>query len=289
MRQLHDVRDRLLRNAAVRENDTLLDVGCGDGLIALGALDHVGERGRVIFSDVSPALLAHCREAIEARGDSGRCAFVEAGAEDLGAIPSASVDVVTTRSVLIYVRDKAAALREFHRVLRPGGRFSLFEPINKHFALGPDGKPFQYDGVDARGVHRLWGMDIDAVRQLAERVRPAFAGARAKFATAEDFDEHDLVRWARDAGFARVTLDFRLTFIDARELPAMPRDWEAFANAAPNPYAPSPAEAIRTTLGEGDDARQLIAHLRREFERPQPRPLQSAEAYLSGAKGTHDA
>ena len=46
-----------------------------------------------------------------------------------------SVDVVTTRSVLIYVKDKAAALREFYRVLKPGGRVSLFEPINVLMSL----------------------------------------------------------------------------------------------------------------------------------------------------------
>jgi SAM-dependent methyltransferase len=43
---------------------------------------------------------------------------------------------VTTRSVLIYVQHKDAAFREFHRVLRPGGRVSIFEPINNYFPVG---------------------------------------------------------------------------------------------------------------------------------------------------------
>jgi ubiquinone/menaquinone biosynthesis C-methylase UbiE len=51
-------------------------------------------------------------------------------ADSLTEIADRSVDVITTRSVLIYVKDKAAALREFYRVLRSGGRISLFEPIN---------------------------------------------------------------------------------------------------------------------------------------------------------------
>ncbi|WP_348240817.1 methyltransferase domain-containing protein, partial [Salmonella enterica] len=56
------------------------------------------------------------------------------GAETLEGIADSSVDVVTTRSVLIYVDDKAAAFAAFHRVLKPGGRVSLFEPINRRYA-----------------------------------------------------------------------------------------------------------------------------------------------------------
>jgi ubiquinone/menaquinone biosynthesis C-methylase UbiE len=55
--------------------------------------------------------------------------------------PSASVDVVTTRSVLIYVKDRARAFAEFARVLRPGGRTSLYEPINRFVEHEFGGEP----------------------------------------------------------------------------------------------------------------------------------------------------
>jgi arsenite methyltransferase len=71
-----------------------------------------------------------CRETAEAMGVSERCSFVRASAEDLTGIADASVDVVTTRSVLIFVADKDRAFGEFFRVLTPGGRASLHEPIN---------------------------------------------------------------------------------------------------------------------------------------------------------------
>ena len=71
--------------------------------------------------------------------------FVRAAAEDLSTIADASADVVTTRSVLIYVDDKAAAFRAFHRVLKPGGRLSIFEPINNYFPVSPD----EFWGFDA--------------------------------------------------------------------------------------------------------------------------------------------
>src|SRR5207244_6902809 len=71
------VRDRVLANAAVSEGQTLLDVGCGDGLIGFGALELVGATGQVIFSDVSPELLADCRDRARDLGALDRCRFVE--------------------------------------------------------------------------------------------------------------------------------------------------------------------------------------------------------------------
>ena len=100
------VRDRVLDRAELREGETLLDVGCGDGLIAFGALERGA--GRVIFSDVSDDLLDVCRRLA---GGDARCEFVSAAAEDLGAIDDGSVDVVTTRSVIIYVAAEAARVR----------------------------------------------------------------------------------------------------------------------------------------------------------------------------------
>src|ERR1700728_704085 len=144
---LYPVRDTVLDKAKLQPGDTLLDVGAGDGLIAFGALERLGPSGRVIFSDISQDLLDHCRAAATAEGLLDRSRFLLASADSLAGVADASVDVVTTRSVLIYVKDKAAALREFYRVLRPGGRASLFEPVNRlHVAPG------RFDGYDIRPV-----------------------------------------------------------------------------------------------------------------------------------------
>jgi len=110
---LYPIRDTMLDKAKLRPGDTVLDVGAGDGLIAFGALERLGPSGQVIFSDISQDLLDHCRAAAAAEGLLDRCRFVLASADSLTDMADASVDVVTTRSVLIYVKDKAAALREF--------------------------------------------------------------------------------------------------------------------------------------------------------------------------------
>ena len=118
----------------------LLDVGAGDGLIAFGALDKLSPSGRVILADISRPMLDHAREAAEKMAVSDRCEFIEASAENVSAIASESIDVVTTRSVLIFVQDKLRALKEFYRVLKPGGRTALFETVNERdpqkFGLG---------------------------------------------------------------------------------------------------------------------------------------------------------
>ena len=55
------IRDDVVRHADIGDGDTVLDVGCGEGLIAFAAVERVGPGGSVIFSDVSEGLLDHCR------------------------------------------------------------------------------------------------------------------------------------------------------------------------------------------------------------------------------------
>lgn len=130
---LYPVRDTVLEKAQLRPGDTLLDVGADDVLIAFGALERLGPSGRVIFSDISQDLLDHCRKAADAEGLLGRCRFVQAAADDLTGVTDASVDVLTTRSVLIYVKDKAAALQEFSR--RTASSLAIFHRTDWFAAL----------------------------------------------------------------------------------------------------------------------------------------------------------
>lgn len=106
---LEEIRDKVLQNAKIVEGNTVLDIGTGDGLIAFGALDKVGKQGKVIFSDISQDLLDHCRSLSEEIGVIDHCQFLDASADNLARCGDASVDVVTTRSVLIYIEEKQSA------------------------------------------------------------------------------------------------------------------------------------------------------------------------------------
>ena len=58
---LYRYRDEVLRRAAIRTGDVVLDVGCGDGLIGFAAADLVGASGHVVLSDISADLLEVCQ------------------------------------------------------------------------------------------------------------------------------------------------------------------------------------------------------------------------------------
>jgi arsenite methyltransferase len=233
--ELVPVRDEVLDRAALRPGDTLLDVGTGDGLIAFGALDRLDPAGRVIFSDVSADLLDHCRAVAASAGQLDRCAFVRAAADRLAAIEDASVDVVTTRSVLIYVADKAAAFAEFRRVLRPGGRISLFEPINVL--------------MNDCGPARFFGYDAGPVAALAAKVDARFADIQpADTDPMLDFDDRDLVRLAEQAGFEEVNLDLRVTVTSWRS----PAPWDRFLRSAPNPKVPPVGDVLAQALSPAE-------------------------------------
>ncbi len=244
MRFLAPVRERLLDNAQLREGDVVLDVGCGDGLIAFGALDRVGDTGRVIFLDVSEELLERARTLAEQAGVAERCEFVHAAAPDLRMLTDSSVDAVTTRSVLIYVPDKQRAFDEFHRALRPGGRVSAYEPINS-YAYPEPGNLFL-------------GYDVTPVRRLADRVKRVYEAIDVPERNAmQDFDERDLVRFAETAGFpeVRVELELQVKPLAGRD------DWDATENRSGNPFVPTPREAIEQALSP-QEAERFRAYLR---------------------------
>ena len=129
------IRDRVLDGAHVSSGMTLVDVGSGDGLVAFGAFERIGPTLRAVLVDVSQPLLAHAEQRAVELGVRDACTFVQTSAELLEGVANASADVVTTRAVLAYVADKEAAVRSFHRVLKPGGCVSMAEPIDRDGAV----------------------------------------------------------------------------------------------------------------------------------------------------------
>jgi arsenite methyltransferase len=255
-------RDGVLARADLRPGDVVLDVGCGTGLIGFAALERLGPSGQVIFSDISDDLLDECRRTA---GDDPRATFVNTAADDLTAIDDASIDVVTMRSVLIYSDRKEAAFREFFRVLRPGGRLSIFEPINRFL-------------VD-HGPHRLFGLPESEIDDLLRKISLVYfdAGSAPGSRTMVDFDERDLLAWADAAGFESVELDYRAE-LRAPSDPIV--DWEGLKRTAPNPLAPTYGDAIAGIL-TAEERERLDAYVEGLVEAATPTRRTLGMAFLA--------
>lgn len=250
-------RDRVLAGAAIQPGDVVLDVGCGDGLLAVGALEQ--DPAKVIFSDISLDLLRQCRDTI----DDPRAEFVHTGLPGLDGIEPGSVDVAMTRSVLIYVADKATSFATLRRVLRPGGRLSIFEPINRFSHPGPPGQ--------------LWGFDIIGMEELAARADAAAAKYVADNAPMLDFDERDLLDLARGAGFSEVRLDYHAEVALRRN----ESSWHEWLRHSPNPMMPTLGEILAEALTPAERD-SLAEHI--EVRRMAPDGMtvaRSAVAYLT--------
>jgi arsenite methyltransferase len=254
-------RERILDNARLADGETLLDVGCGEGLIAFGALER--SAAEVVFSDISEDLLDFCRTAAAEADILDRCRFVNAPADDLSPIADESVDVVTTRSVLIYVADKRSAFAEFSRVLRPGGRISLFEPINRFSRTSGD----------------TWaGFDLSAIPEIASKIRAVYDAIQPPETDPMlDFDERDLLELAESTGFVPIHLE-----LEAEIRSSDPMEWELFASRAGNPRIPTIAEAIEQAL-TAEERDEVIAHLRPLVEEGRG-TWRLATAYLHAVK-----
>jgi len=262
-KHLYPWRDKVLSRASLGESETLLDVGCGDGLIAFGALNKI-KTSQVIFSDISEDLLDHVQSLAQEMNVLNRSRFLRASADDLSALRDASVDVVTTRSVLIYVSAKQQAFNEFYRVLKTKGRLSIFEPINRFAYPEP---PHLFDGYDVAPVMEL----ADKLKAIYHRIQPLTDPML-------DFDERDLITFAEKAGFGEIHLQLEAEIEPYTE----DVNWEAFIHRAGNPKIPTLEEAMREALTP-DEMERFTAHLHPLVENKQG-VRRSAIAFLWAIK-----
>lgn len=114
-------REKLVALARLRPGETVLDVGCGTGTLAIAAKRRVGARGAVYGIDASPEMIA--RATSKARKAGLDVAFKNAMVEALP-FSDGSFDVVLSTLMLHHLPSKAreACALEVRRVLKPGGR-----------------------------------------------------------------------------------------------------------------------------------------------------------------------
>jgi arsenite methyltransferase len=107
----------------LRPGERVVDVGCGAGIDSLIAAKKVGPEGCVIGVDMTPSMLEKARQAADEVGLEN-VEFREGYAEELP-VEDGWAEVVISNGVLNLMPDKAAALEEMSRVLKPNGRLQI--------------------------------------------------------------------------------------------------------------------------------------------------------------------
>ena len=119
-RQLQPAHEKLLQFADIRSGEKIIDIACGTGLITFAAAQQTGSEGLVTGTDISDKMV-EIASGIAKEKNFLQVQFTRCDAEELAAEDN-MYDVALCALGLMYVVNPLQALKEMHRVLKPGGR-----------------------------------------------------------------------------------------------------------------------------------------------------------------------
>lgn len=244
---------RLVELAALSPGESVLDVGCGTGVVTFKAAERVGTRGTVVGIDLSDGMLAKAA-AKSARAPSPlSVSFLKMDAEALD-FPDGKFDCVLSLFALRHFPHPDAALAQMRRVLKPGGRAVV--------AVGSGPELLSAAGLAAawRRIGAMLGLaggrgDLIAcgyLDALVERHLPAGAGDEEAQWTKEHHASGSVSRMMAGAGFddVRTTWAGNDGVVETKE-----EFWDVqatFSSLARKRLAGAPAEALERIRREFD-------------------------------------
>ncbi|HWQ68185.1 MAG TPA: methyltransferase domain-containing protein [Methanospirillum sp.] len=114
--------------------DSVLEIGCGNGVDAKNLAERVGESGKAIGIDISSTMVRAARESTHTTTYPPE--FILCDGQHL-AFPDASFQAVRSDRVIQHTRDPFAVIKEIARVTKPAGKIVVFEPDWETFTLWP--------------------------------------------------------------------------------------------------------------------------------------------------------
>jgi ubiquinone/menaquinone biosynthesis C-methylase UbiE len=215
---------QLVNELAVKVGERVLDVGCGTGLLTEHIANLIGPSGHVLGIDPLPLRIslasARSHQSLE---------FQVGDAYDLTGFPAASFDVVCLNAVFHWLPEKMGPLREFARLLKPGGRL----------------------GIGSRSGHRQSSLRDAMARVMAQT--PFSEHPYQQTVMSEPLTEQRMVELLRAAGFVVATLEVKpsiRTYSSAEEVLRF-SEASSFGNLLshlPEEHRPSARESLKREL-----------------------------------------
>jgi arsenite methyltransferase len=197
----------LISALAARPGGKVLDVGCGTGRLGDYVANLLGPDSRVVGVDPLPLRIELAAQK------NPRFAASVGRAEDLSQFRDQDFDALYANSVFHWVEDKPRALREFFRVLKPGGRFAInsADADRPHQSAVLVREAVLEEGLNDAAAASGFGTNYRITGSaLAEQIRAAgFANVDVRTHTFVDdvHDVDDLIAWSTSSSFGNFLSD----------------------------------------------------------------------------------
>lgn len=173
----------------IKQNDKILDLGCGIGQTTLEFAELLGDKGNIIGVDFSPERIKEAKRLTEQSLHSKKAQFFVGDAESLNFLDS-SFSLIISQGVLLHILKKEIALKEIYRILMPAGRAilsmaALKDGISKGWDIDTTGVPVEWLTIsEYENLFSKNGFIVDSCNDLSTQMKEILKQSTGRYAEA---------------------------------------------------------------------------------------------------------